>query len=393
MSDAAPRLYARSVAEQRVHLCFCGVGDKQRALDKVCDVLCQHHGASVVRVCVPALANLRQTRRGASSLTLTLLRSVAMLAAHEAAPHDPADPPPSPAAVLAMGRDALRALLRAQCARLAAARPRALLVLALDGADHDLVDTSRGAADALVFLAALPAVALLATADTLRGDALRRVLWTFVRADTFVPHPPWKLSSRAIPDPACAPATTTSTPTPAAPDDVPAPATDGCGAGEDGAPEQLGHLSRVQVRLLRLVDRLCAQDEELYAQQQQQQQQQQQGARGGAVRRRRGRVDTQSVKLAAKAGGLFHSGARAEENLTDLVRAGLVVQCADSALRGVAFWQTTDIGERAVLHLEREEALQRQRSRAEEASGSESSSSASSSAASMSDSDGEGAAE
>ena len=265
--------------------------------------------------------------------------------------------------------------------------PRALLVLALDGADHDLVDTSRGAADALVFLSALPAVALLATADTLRGDALRRVLWTFVRADTFVPHPPWKLSSRAIPDPACAPATTTSTAP--APEDVPAPATDGCGVGEDGAPEQLGHLSRVQVRLLRLVDRLCTQDEELYAQQQQQQQ----GARGGAVRRRRGRVDTQSVKLAAKAGGLFHSGARAEENLTDLVRAGLVVQCADSALRGVAFWQTTDIGERAVRHLEREEALQRQRSRAEEASGSESSSSASSSAASMSDSDEEGAAE
>ena len=90
------------------------------------------------------------------------------------------------------------------------------------------------------------------------------------------------------------------------------------------------------------------------------------------------------MKLAAKAGGLFHSGARAEENLTDLVRAGLVVQCADSALRGVAFWQTTEVGERAVLFLERQEALQ-QRSRAD-ASDSGSESSASSSEASSSSS-------
>ena len=381
MSDAAPRLYARSVAEQHVNLCFCGVGDKQRALDKVCAVLCQRHGASVVRVCVPALAALRQTRRGAPSLTLALLRPVAMLAAHEAAPPGAAAPPP--AAVLALGRDALRAHLRAQCARLAATRPRALLVLALDGADHELLSAGHGAADALAFLAALPAVALLATADTLRGDVLRRVLWTFVRADTFVLHPRWKLSARAIPDPASAPA-----PPAPAPVVAPAPVAGAAGEGgadEDAAPEQLRHLSRVQVRLLRLVDRLCAQDEELRAQQQQQQQQQ--GARGGAARaRQRGRVDTQSVKLAAKAGGLFHSGARAEENLTDLVRAGLVVQCADSALRGVAFWQTTDVGERAVLHLERQEALQRrEEEEEEEEEGSESSSASGSSSMSESD--------
>lgn len=157
---------------------------------------------------------------------------------------------------------------------------------------------------------------------------------------------------------------------------------------DDAPPEPLSHLSRVQVRLLRLVDRLCVQDEELRAQQlQQQQQQQQQRGRGGtgAQRRQRGRVDTQSVKLAAKAGGLFHSGARAEENLTDLVRAGLVVQCADSALRGVAFWQTTEVGERAVLYLERQEAQQRSRADASD-SGSESSASSSEASSSSSSS-------
>lgn len=384
MSDAAPRLYAWSVAEQRVSLCFCGVGDKQRALDKVCDVLCQRHGACVARVSVPALAHLPRARRGPPSLTLALLRPVAMLAAHAAPPPAPAPP----AAVAQMGREALRALLRAECARLAAARPRALLVLALDGADHELLDAARGAADALAFLAALPAVALLATADTLRGDALRRVPWTFVRADTFVPHPCWKLSSRAIPYPASAPGPAHA-PAAVAPDAAPSTSGGDEGMVDDAPPEPLSHLSRVQVRLLRLVDRLCVQDEELRAQQQLQQQQQQQQQRGrggtGAQRRQRGRVDTQSVKLAAKAGGLFHSGARAEENLTDLVRAGLVVQCADSALRGVAFWQTTEVGERAVLYLERQEAQQRSRADASD-SGSESSASSSEASSSSSSS-------
>ena len=199
MTDAGPRLYARAIVEQHVNVCFCGAGDKQRALDKVCDVLRCQFGACIAQFSIAKIASGRQVRRGLPLPRITFLQPVAMLVEHEA--H--CSPSLTPEDIMKMDYPALCEVLRERESFFRGAKNPPLVVLALDGIDREVMANDRGVVGALHFLSLLPYVALVATADVLRGDVFRGVFWTFVRADTFVQHPCWKLSERAIPDPAC----------------------------------------------------------------------------------------------------------------------------------------------------------------------------------------------
>ena len=356
MSDAAPLLYARAIVEQRVNVCFCGVGDKQRALDKVCDVLRERYGACIARISVAKLACGRNVRRGLSLPRSTFLQPVAILIEHEV----PSAPSLVPEEIVKMDHGPLSELLCKKEAVVRSMQEPPLIVLALDGIDREVLANDRMSVNALHLLSSLSYVVLVATADVLRGDVFRGVFWTFVRADTFVQHPRWKLSIRAIPDP-------TSEDLPPASDvhamsvAMDTEAFDGAGEDDamrddDGAARFLKHLSRFQVKLLRLVDSMCA-------------------ASGAAVAftssgnlQDRGRIDLQSVTLRAKKEGLFRTGARVEENMSDLVRAGVLEQCSVAESPGLLFWRVSEAGLMAIRHLEQKEAAEKHSTMAESSS-------------------------